>query len=477
MQDGSSSAGLRRSSRVPTALPILVTSLEGTHFSEVCETLVVNAHGCAMLSPAKLDTGVALRFHSKDGRETTARVVSCQPVGPDHRRWRLGARLDQPDNFWGLSDCPEDWALPVTPTRLSHVFPPTTTLAPYKMQLPPQPSPEAMMDTLARRLEGPVKRLISETVLPLQTEIAELKERLAHREANPGRFELSLNSIPPELEQRVKLRLRDDLGPQVLQEAREQYANLLAAAKTTIDQRTNEGYDEFVRRVSQELGTVESRAEAVAGQISENAHLTLQRGIEDVRQHVLDGGNALKRLSNELFEYLQQNLNDEHNARREDLEKLRTAIGAESSRLIEQIEYIEGRIAKLDQSARELESGLDKRLSQMASNTVKDARAQLEAAAGEIHDELMARAGKSVGDQLEQASQTMRSVQTGIVASASDALKAHAEENLLTFRRSTEDQAERSVERWRRKLADSLNAASKNLGERLPSQSVEREGD
>ena len=58
---------LRRSSRVPTAVPILVTSLEGKHFSDVCETIVVNAHGCAILTQVKLDAGVPLHLHSTDG--------------------------------------------------------------------------------------------------------------------------------------------------------------------------------------------------------------------------------------------------------------------------------------------------------------------------------------------------------------------------------------------------------------------------
>ncbi len=112
MHNGEAPTILRRSSRVPTAVQILVTSLEGTHFSEVCETLVVNAHGCAMLTRVKLDTGVPLNFHSKDGRETTAHVVTCQPLGSDHRSWRLGAKLDRPENFWGLRNCPKDWVLP-----------------------------------------------------------------------------------------------------------------------------------------------------------------------------------------------------------------------------------------------------------------------------------------------------------------------------------------------------------------------------
>src|SRR5579863_7349709 len=111
MLNGDTPTTLRRSSRVPTAVQILVTSLDATRFSEVCETLVVNAHGCAMLTRVKLDTGVPLHFRSKNGRETTAQVVACQPLTSDHRSWILGARLDRPENFWGLKACPRDWAL------------------------------------------------------------------------------------------------------------------------------------------------------------------------------------------------------------------------------------------------------------------------------------------------------------------------------------------------------------------------------
>ena len=101
---------LRRSSRVPITVPILVTSLEpGAHFSEICETLVVSAHGCSMRSPMRLEAGVPVHLHSKEGRQTMAQVVDCQPMGSDQQGWRLGARLDEPENFWGLKACPEDW--------------------------------------------------------------------------------------------------------------------------------------------------------------------------------------------------------------------------------------------------------------------------------------------------------------------------------------------------------------------------------
>ena len=101
---------LRRSSRVPANVPIRVTSLEPNgQFSEVCETLVVSAHGCALRFPIRLHAGSALQLHTREGRETTAYVVACEPLGSDGQSWRLGARLDRPENFWGLEACPEDW--------------------------------------------------------------------------------------------------------------------------------------------------------------------------------------------------------------------------------------------------------------------------------------------------------------------------------------------------------------------------------
>ena len=103
----------RRSSRVPIALPVLVTALgPGPHFSEMCETLVVSAHGCALRSPAKLEAGASIHFHSKEGRQTTAHVIDCQPMNSGSNSWRLAAQLDQPDNFWALQPCPQDWLSP-----------------------------------------------------------------------------------------------------------------------------------------------------------------------------------------------------------------------------------------------------------------------------------------------------------------------------------------------------------------------------
>jgi hypothetical protein len=467
MHNGVGPAILRRSSRVPTAVQILVTSLEGTHFSEVCETLVVNAHGCAMLTRVKLDTGVPLNLHSKDGRETTAHVVTCQPLDSDHRSWRLGAKLDRPDNFWGLRNCPKDWVLPapVAPPRAPQILKSMNTLTPHQLSGQGNQPSEAVLDRVAWQLEAQMRKMIAESVRPLQAEVMALKERVAQREANPSRFEVSLSSIPPELEQQIESRLRKDLGPRVLDEVRQQSVHLLESAKTTIDQRTTESYEKFLCRVVEELKVVEKHAQDISAHISENTREYLRRGLEDFHQKLLDGGNSLKRLSEELLEFLQHNLNAEHDTRRGDLEQLRASVASESSRLQEQVEYLDSRIAKLDESTRCLESGLDHRLSRMSSDTVKETRSQFESLAHEILEELTARSIKALRDQLEEATKNMQIVQNGIVASVSESLKGQAANALQAFEHSMEHLARLSIERWRLKLEGGLNALAKSLNE------------
>jgi len=324
MQSENLPTALRRSSRVPAELPIRVTSLSGARFSEVCKTLVVNAHGCALQTPMRFDTGIPLRFHSDDGRETTAHVVSCQPLGSGNGSWKLAAKLDRPENFWGLTNCPGDWSLtsPISIGQVRIVPRAAAQPAPSQADL----NLESKLDLVAQRLEDPLRNLIAESLRPLEAQLAVLREIVARREANPSRFDVSLSSIPPQLEQQLEERLRKHLQPIVLHESRQQYADVLEAARSSIDKRTTEGYESFLRRVEDELKAVEKRAQQVSAEISSRAEQQLVQSVDDFRQNLLDGGNALKRLSEELLEFLQNNLNAEYSARREDLEEPRRSL-------------------------------------------------------------------------------------------------------------------------------------------------------
>ena len=463
------SPALRRSSRVPAAVPILVTSLEGTQFSEVCETLVVNAHGCAILTRVKLDSGVPLHLHTKEGREATAHVVSCQPNDSETRTWRLGAKLDRPQNFWGLKESPKDWASPsvIVQARAPQTLVPTTPMPSHKG--PPQPNQPsaAVLDRVARELQSQVTKMIAESVGPLQVEVSALKEKLARRDSNPSRFEVSLSSIPPELQQQLELRLRNDFGPKVIAEARHQSADLLAAAKSAIEQKTIEAYQQFTGRVAEDLKGVEKRAQDLSAHIFDNAREHMRRGLEDFHQQLLEGGNSLKRLSEQLLEFLQQSLNDEHDARRGDLEKLRLRVESESSHLREQMDSLDSRIAKLNAATEVFESGLDQRLRQMSTTIVGDVRQQLAVEANAMLEGLTARSVTALQCQLDEAADKMKIFQNGIVNATSQTLKLEAAKAFQAFGESMEKMTNHSVERWRSKLAGSLSTVAKNLSEQL----------
>lgn len=335
---------------------------------------------------------------------------------------------------------------------------------------------EAKLDLVAQRLEAPLKRMIAESLGPLEAQVRVLKETIARREANPSRFEVSLSSIPLELERQLETRLRKDLGPQVLQESRQQCANLLEAAKSTIEQRVTDGYEAFSRRAEEKLKSIERRAQELSIEMSVKADEHLRGGLEDFQQRLLEGGNSLKRLSEELLVFLENNLNDEYTARRQNLEQLHASVAEGSARLRKDIEHLGNRVARLDESAHSLESGLDKRLSNIASNTMKDCRNQLESIATEALEQFIARSTKMLEDRLSEITGKIASTQNDRLASFSGSVKLQTTNALEDFNHSMDQLAKLSVERWRLKLAGSFNVLAKNLGEPFPIDGESAEG-
>jgi hypothetical protein len=102
---------IRRSTRLPLEVPVLVTSLDRAQpFSEPCNTTLVNAHGCGLIVPRALAHGVRVRLEIvSTKRHTTARVSEVVPLGGDPETWLVGLELDIPGNFWGIDYAPSDW--------------------------------------------------------------------------------------------------------------------------------------------------------------------------------------------------------------------------------------------------------------------------------------------------------------------------------------------------------------------------------
>src|SRR5208282_4435798 len=113
---GKTQHAIRRSTRLPLEVPVLVTSLDPARpFSEQCNTTLVNAHGCGLIVPSVLVNGLPVRLEIVSAkRHTTARVSEVVPLGGDPETWLVGLELDVPGNFWGIDYAPSDWKVDET---------------------------------------------------------------------------------------------------------------------------------------------------------------------------------------------------------------------------------------------------------------------------------------------------------------------------------------------------------------------------
>jgi hypothetical protein len=101
----------RRSTRLARQIAIVITSLDpGRRFSGKYDTVVVNAHGCGVILPERLEkeTPVAVELIS-NGQTKKARVVLTIAL-VEGVSWLLGLEFDSPaGGFWQIENPPADW--------------------------------------------------------------------------------------------------------------------------------------------------------------------------------------------------------------------------------------------------------------------------------------------------------------------------------------------------------------------------------
>jgi hypothetical protein len=465
---------LRRSSRVPVKVPVHVTSMEPqARFSEICETLVVSAHGCALRLPIKLDTGSALRLHTRAGQEVTAHVVFCQPMGSDGPGFRLGAQLERPQNFWGLESYPDDWRVlempaPVTlqpPLKLAK--PKSAATSMVVRPLPPSPASREILDTIEDHLsEDHLRGILATLVRPLQAELTELREKVA-ASAKRNRFEVSLESIPPELEQKLWERLRQDLGARVLEQTQEQSAAILASVKMAIEQKTGATLTEFRNRLAGELHSVEQRAQVLSKELTASTQQHLLVGLGELRRQSLEAGSRLDAQSEKLLTSLQGQLVGSHDAHRREIEQIHADAAAKAFQLQSEVTGLGMRIVTLNESVRRLESDLDAHLEKLSGEIVSAARTQLQNAVALVLKDLQTRGANEVESALNDICGHLRTIQNRIENSCSGSLKAQGEEAVQSIAQQFEDLAVQATEKWRLALSRDLASVANTLGQQL----------
>ena len=102
----------RQSLRVPLPVPLIVSDPKPHGFSEYCEIVMANGHGCQLRSPCPLEPGMQVRLDTVyvKNRAASATVIHSEPIGLQETRvWNCGLALDTPGNFWGIPSPPQDW--------------------------------------------------------------------------------------------------------------------------------------------------------------------------------------------------------------------------------------------------------------------------------------------------------------------------------------------------------------------------------
>jgi len=308
---------------------------------------------------------------------------------------------------------------------------------------------------------------VAEIVQPLTEEVADLKEKLAKGAPKRSQFEISLSHIPPEVEEKLWVRLRQDLGTQVLQQTQEQSKQVFGEARTVIEQKIAEALKGFRAQVGEQLQTVEQRAQILAEEIAESVAEHVNAGAERFQAQATEAGTRLERQGHESLQALRERLGDDHNNYRREVQKVQSQVAAESAQLQTQVTGLSSRIAQLDECAIRLESDMDTRLTQMANDQISGARVQLEHAVDVVLKELGSRNAKELGIQLDEACGKLKVVQKGIEASVSELVKTEVAAALLSFGQTMEVLAQDSVGRWRSALAHDLTAVAKTLGQQF----------
>jgi hypothetical protein len=475
MQNVNASSALRRSARVPFATAIQVTSLEpSTKFSEICQTLVVNAHGCALRSPVKFESGAPLHFRSKDGREITGHVVACLPMENDG--WKLGVTLERPDNFWGMRPYPEEWdrviqmPSPASSGARKHV--PANGGAAKASRSAVPPALQNAFDKIEKQLSDEhLKSLLAQLVRPLNAEILELRDKL-NKSARQNKFEVSLSQIPPELEEQLWARLHQNLSVQALQQAQEQGRKVFGDATAAIDRKVSSTLEEFRSRLADNLQAVEQRAKMLSQEMVESTQQQHRSEVEKFQQRVLDAGSSLDRRSETLLHTLQQNLQDDYHSYRREISQVQSESEARAAHIEEQMGGLEGRTSKLNESVRKLETDLDAHLERLSAEIISSARAELQNAAGAILQTLQVRGTQDLEARVADACVRLKTAEAEVEAAAVRILQASAEESVQAFNETMEQMAEHSVGRWRLALSRDLASVAATLSQNIRSGAV-----
>lgn len=271
----------RRSQRVTLVLPVVVTSLDSTiSFQEVCQTMVISAHGCSVISPRSLEIGVCVRLELPSGkRSATGRVVMGGRPTKDGKSWELGLELDTP-NFWGIGFPTADRPTSVT-GRVPGVQSPSGSAAEAGTQ--PGFAPAAI----------PPASLRTSAVRPVASALAPQSAPSAAASPMVRSWDEALAQFEPALRERARLialefesDYRKNLG-ELLSRLRADLEESASADWERLKQQTQESLQEAARGLRQEADEKLARWQREAdSQILRHLGKELEAGLKNLARDV-----------------------------------------------------------------------------------------------------------------------------------------------------------------------------------------------
>lgn len=419
-----------------------ITSLDSkTAFSEICETLVVNAHGAGVRSPAAMAIATPVQLETADHRTALGWVTDFEPIGQDGKWWLLGIGLEQPVNFWGLPYPPDDWLGQLVPAER-----PTTQSPERKFNLWPGaygPQPRTAAISTLTLVGG--KAAVQGRPAPAPAVASEAAPR------ESGDPALLFSRMQALLEQRTEehwRRLRNELEPQLLASTRglqQELQDSLAAwhaERAAIEGKLHELLavrDEVSARLGSISGLLREVSAPLREEIMAEARTQVDMLIRDFQEH-LDGERQAAKM------------NDERQAG-EKLEAIEEQIQTKTDAVMQQLR---------DRSGEEI-AGL-------ASAAMDRLEHQLQANLGQAAEKMQ----RELISELQQRQQ-----------SASQAVAGHME-NMRTSEAALRDrvrqlqeelsmQAEQSLAQLRVQVQELGNEQEEELSERLKKRDAESE--
>ncbi|MFQ5776765.1 MAG: hypothetical protein ACE5IP_02020 [Terriglobia bacterium] len=399
---------LRRSERIPLAVPLFVSSLDpSTKFSERCETTSVSRHGCLLRSPKQLQVGVRVRLDiPHTDRTTSAHVVSASVAERDSQTFEVALELDKAQNFWGIRFPPDDWReqktqeAPAPPLEKAEAPPasqPPVAAGGKAAASPspqaPQPAPPLAPATREATTPAPLSAPAASapTATPAGPAVDQFEPHLREKaKAISAEFENSYRQSLGDL----LLRLRADFEQKAAADW-EHYRNEAQQSLREVALQVREQVNQELERRRQDTADLEAKMKAA----------------EDLRKEVV----ARLQTAGEIFHQQVGQERDEllHQAR-EELETLASEVRAQIEQALQQhtsstadfpkqFEEVRGNRDYIESLIRTLPQTVNQRVEESVAAALERVRARLQEEATDLRE-----------SQAEQLEQDLREAENGL---------------------------------------------------------------